>query len=196
MVPVVPVATSYQCLRTYILGLPWRHLPVSRQVRNTAYTVMVHPRHTNLRGRPGSPIAIREVSAVSVIGLIGSLMNRSDMFEDSTLKLPPWKGLNEACRTIYFPDMTDNIHQSFSTAFTNKTSKPTRFLPSSETYRKFRSQALQMIPKVIYLEASVAISRHAGILTIASTGTISVEITKFFLLQEQRGLYIDCACHL
>ena len=39
----------------------------------------IQPRHTNLRGRPGSPIAMRMVSAVSVKGLIASLMNRSCM---------------------------------------------------------------------------------------------------------------------
>lgn len=75
MIPSESVATSYQCLRTYISGLPWRHLPVSRQVRNTAWTVMVRPHHTNLRGKPGSPNAMRSVSAVSVMGIMGSLMN-------------------------------------------------------------------------------------------------------------------------
>ena len=73
------VATSYQCLRTYNSGLPWRHFPVSRQVRTTAATSMVRPRHMNSRGGPGSPNAIREVSYVATTGLMASLTNRSGM---------------------------------------------------------------------------------------------------------------------
>jgi hypothetical protein len=73
------VATSNQCLRTYNSGLPWRHFPVSRQVRSTAAILMVRPRHTNSRGSPGSPTAIREVSHVATTGLMTSLTNRSGM---------------------------------------------------------------------------------------------------------------------
>jgi hypothetical protein len=40
---------------------------------------IVRPRQMNFLGSPGSPIAIRDVSAVSVKGLMGSLMNRSDI---------------------------------------------------------------------------------------------------------------------
>ena len=40
---------------------------------------MVRPRHTNSLGSPGSPIAMRAVSAVPVTGLMASLTNRSGM---------------------------------------------------------------------------------------------------------------------
>jgi len=40
---------------------------------------MVRPRHTNSLGSPGSPIAMRVVSAVPVTGLMASLTNRSGM---------------------------------------------------------------------------------------------------------------------
>jgi hypothetical protein len=40
---------------------------------------IVRPRQMNFLGSPGSPIAIRDVSAVSVKGLMDSLMNRSDI---------------------------------------------------------------------------------------------------------------------
>ena len=79
MMPYESVATSYQCLRTYISGLPCRHLPVSRHDRKTVVMLIVRPRHTNFSGRPGSPIAIREVSAVSVKGVMASLMSRPGM---------------------------------------------------------------------------------------------------------------------
>jgi len=63
----------------YISGLPFRHFPVSRHVRKTAETQIVRPRQTNFSGSPGSPTAMRDVSAVSVRGLMGSLMKLSDI---------------------------------------------------------------------------------------------------------------------
>ena len=69
----VPVLASVH------LGAAVVALPCSAQDRNTARTVTVRPRQTNSRGRPGSPTAMREVSAVSVMGLMASLMNRSSM---------------------------------------------------------------------------------------------------------------------
>jgi hypothetical protein len=79
IVPLDVVAISNQCLRTYNSRLPWRHFPVSRQVRSTVATSTVRPRHTKKRGSPGSPEAMREVSQVAATGMTGSSMNRSCM---------------------------------------------------------------------------------------------------------------------
>ena len=79
------VATSNQCLRTYNSGLPWRHFPVSRQVRSMAAILMVRSCHTNSKGSPGSPTAIREVSHVATTGLMTSLTNRSGMITASLI---------------------------------------------------------------------------------------------------------------
>ena len=61
---------------TPIVGQFW--MPIDN-VRKTAVTQIVRPRQTNFSGSHSSPIAIRDVSAVSVRGLMGSLMKRSDI---------------------------------------------------------------------------------------------------------------------
>jgi hypothetical protein len=57
-------------------------------LQKPALTQIVRPRQMNFSGSPGSPIAIRDVSAVSVKGLMGSLMNFSGIIGILERQLP------------------------------------------------------------------------------------------------------------
>ncbi len=152
---------------------------------------MVRPRHTNSRGRPGSPIAMREVSAVSVMGLMGSLMKRSGMVgilhhgnpHAEKIEIEPeW----HIILRLWDPTSTN----SFLTAFSNKGSTPKKLLPCFVTCPKSWSQALELTRRRQWCNAGLPIfSTGTGVAGIGKPRVDPRQLTPFII---RPTFSIDC----